>query len=205
LEYRVPTLLRIDSARAVFARIFLLVVIAAFAAMSTAAPSVAANVPRAYAGIAVDAKTGQVLYQDNANDLRYPASLTKVMTLYILFQELEAGRLRLDSKLSVSAHAAAAVPTKLYVQRGSTIKVEDAIKALVTLSANDVARVIGENISGTESKFAERMTQTARALGMTRTTYKTASCLPDSGQVTTAYDQAVPAPATHLPLSPHYP
>ena len=197
-----PTLLRIASARVLFARIFLL----AFAALLTVAsttPSMANNVPRAYAGIAVDAKTGQILYQDNANDLRYPASLTKVMTLYILFQELEAGRLRLDSKLTVSAHAAAAVPTKLYVQRGSTIKVEDAIKALVTLSANDVARVIGENISGTESKFAERMTQTARALGMSRTTYKNASGLPDSGQVTTAYDQAVLARAIYLHF-PHY-
>src|SRR5690606_16623406 len=195
--------LRIDSARVPFARFVLSLFIAAITIAAMSMPASAQNVPRAYAGIAVDAKTGQVLYQDNANDLRYPASLTKVMTLYILFQELEAGRLRLDSKLSVSAHAAAAVPTKLYVQRGSTIKVEDAIKALVTLSANDVARVIGENISGTESKFAERMTQTARALGMNRTTYKNASGLPDSGQVTTAFDQAVLARAIYLHF-PHY-
>ncbi|HWJ86610.1 MAG TPA: D-alanyl-D-alanine carboxypeptidase [Pelagibacterium sp.] len=198
-----PTLLRIDSARVRFVRFALAMVIAAIAAVTVAAPASAQSVPRAFAGIAVDAKTGNVLYQDKANDLRYPASLTKVMTLYILFQELEAGRLRLDSKLSVSAHAAAAVPTKLYVQRGSTIKVEDAIKALVTLSANDVARVIGENISGTESKFGERMTQTARALGMTRTTYKNASGLPDSGQVTTAADQATLARAIYLHF-PHY-
>ncbi|WP_404403661.1 SPOR domain-containing protein [Pelagibacterium halotolerans] len=168
------------------------------------APASAGNVPRAYAGIVVDAKTGQVLYQDHANDLRYPASLTKVMTLYILFQELEAGRLSLDSRLSVSAHAAAAVPTKLYVRAGSTIKVADAIKALVTLSANDVARVIGENISGTESEFAVRMTQTARALGMSRTTYKNASGLPDSGQVTTAADQATLARAIYLHFPSYY-
>lgn len=198
-----PTLLRIDSARVPFVRFFLTVLIAAMAFASASAPAAAQNVPRAFAGIAVDAKTGQVLYQDHANDLRYPASLTKVMTLYILFQELEAGRLRLDSKLTVSAHAAAAVPTKLYVQRGSTISVENAIKALVTLSANDVARVIGENISGTESKFGERMTQTARALGMSRTTYKNASGLPDSGQVTTAADQATLARAIYLHF-PHY-
>jgi D-alanyl-D-alanine carboxypeptidase len=204
LEYRVPTLLRIDSARVPFARFVLSLFIAAITIAAMSMPASAQNVPRAYAGIAVDAKTGQVLYQDNANDLRYPASLTKVMTLYILFQELEAGRLRLDSKLSVSAHAAAAVPTKLYVQRGSTIKVEDAIKALVTLSANDVARVIGENISGTESKFAERMTQTARALGMSRTTYKNASGLPDSGQVTTATDQAILARAIYLHFPGYY-
>lgn len=198
-----PTLLRIDPARVSFARFFLSLVMAAMMIAAMSAAAVAQNVPRAFAGIAVDAKTGQVLYQDKANELRYPASLTKVMTLYILFQELEAGRLRLDSRLSVSAHAAAAVPTKLYVQRGSTIKVEDAIKALVTLSANDVARVVGENISGTESKFAERMTQTARALGMSRTTYKNASGLPDSGQVTTAADQAILARAVYLHF-PHY-
>ena len=198
-----PALLRIDSARVPFVRFFLTFLIAAMSFAAISAPAAAQNVPRAFAGIAVDAKTGQVLYQDNANDLRYPASLTKVMTLYILFQELEAGRLKLDSKLSVSAHAAAAVPTKLYVQRGSTISVENAIKALVTLSANDVARVIAENISGTESKFGERMTQTARALGMSRTTYKNASGLPDSGQVTTAADQATLARAVYLHF-PHY-
>ncbi len=204
LEYRVPTLLRIDSARVPFVRLFLAVIIAAMVLAAASAPAAAQSVPRAFAGIAVDAKTGQVLYQDDANELRYPASLTKVMTLYILFQELEAGRLKLDSKLSVSAHAAAAVPTKLYVQRGSTISVENAIKALVTLSANDVARVIAENIAGTESKFGERMTQTARALGMSRTTYKNASGLPDSGQVTTAADQATLARAIYLHFPTYY-
>ncbi|RDE09795.1 serine hydrolase [Pelagibacterium lacus] len=198
-----PTLLRIESARAAFARHVLVLLVALTAAMAVATQAQAQNVPRAYAGIVVDAKTGQVLYQDRANELRYPASLTKVMTLYILFQELEAGRLRLDSKLNVSAHAAAAVPTKLWVRAGSTIKVEDAIKALVTISANDVARVVAENISGTESKFGERMTQTARALGMSRTTYKNASGLPDSGQVTTAQDQAILARAVYLHF-PHY-
>jgi D-alanyl-D-alanine carboxypeptidase len=160
----VPTLLRNDSVRSVLARA-ILVLLFAIAASAIAVQSAAAqNIPRAYAGVVIDAKTGQVLYQDKANDLRYPASLTKVMTLYILFQELEAGRMELSTKLSVSAHAAAAVPTKLYVQRGSTITVENAIKSLVTLSANDVARVIAENIAGTESRFAERMTQTARAV-----------------------------------------
>lgn len=199
-----PTLLRIESTRAAFARFALTAFISIAIASALIAPAAAQNVPRAYAGIAVDAKTGQVLYQDDANELRYPASLTKVMTLYILFQELEAGRLRLDSKLNVSAHAAAAVPTKLYVQRGSTITVENAIKALVTLSANDVARVIGENISGTESQFGQRMTQTARALGMSRTTYRNASGLPDSGQVTTANDQAILARAIYLHFPNYY-
>lgn len=202
LEYRVPTLLRIEFARA-YAMRFVLFLLATLAALALATPAYSQNVPRAYAGIVVDAKTGQVLYSDKANELRYPASLTKVMTLYILFQELEAGRMTLNTKLNVSAHAAAAVPTKLYVQRGSTITVENAIKALVTLSANDVARVVAENISGTESKFGERMTQTARALGMSRTTYKNASGLPDSGQVTTAADQATLARAVFQHF-PHY-
>ncbi|WP_127143388.1 serine hydrolase [Pelagibacterium montanilacus] len=177
------------------------VFLAALMAMCLSAPAQAQNVPRAIAGIVVDAKTGEVLYNNKGNDLRYPASLTKVMTLYVLFQELEAGRMTLNTPLTVSKHAAAAVPTKLWVQPGSTITVENAIKALVTLSANDVARVIAENISGTESRFGERMTQTARALGMSRTTYRNASGLPDRGQVTTAADQATLARAVfqHFP------
>lgn len=172
--------------------------------LAVATPAAAQNVPRAYAGIVVDAKTGQTLYEESPDALRYPASLTKVMTLYILFQELEAGRLQLDSRLTVSAHAAAAVPTKLYVRAGSTITVENAIRALVTLSANDVARVIAENIGGTESQFALRMTQTARALGMSRTTYRNASGLPDSAQVTTARDQATLARAVYLHFPSYY-
>lgn len=153
------------------------------------APAEAA-VKRAYAGIVIDAKTGKTLYSRSADELRYPASVTKVMTLYVLFEELEAGRLTLNSKLSVSKHAAAAVPTKLGLKAGSTITVENAIKSLVTLSANDIARVIAENISGTESEFAVRMTRTAKALGMSSTKYRNASGLPDSGQVTTVRDQA---------------
>ena len=145
---------------------------------------------RAYAGIVVDAKTGKTLYESAADAARYPASVTKVMTLYVLFEELKAGRMSLDTRMTVSKHAAAAVPTKLGLRAGKTIRVEDAIKSLVTLSANDMARVIAESISGTESAFAQRMTKTARALGMSRTTYANASGLPDSRQVTTARDQA---------------
>lgn len=155
-----------------------------------AATSAASAAERAYAGLVVDAKTGQVLYAHAADAERYPASVTKVMTLYVLFQELEAGNLKLSTKMKVSKHAAAAVPTKLGLRAGSSISVEDAIGALVTLSANDISRVIAEHISGTESAFAKRMTQTARALGMSKTTYRNASGLPDSGQVTTASDQA---------------
>jgi len=149
-----------------------------------------ADVPRSYAGIVVDAKTGNTLYSYAADSLRYPASVTKVMTLYVLFQELKAGRMTLSTRLNVSRNATRAIPTKLNVRAGSTIKVEDAIKALIIVSANDVARVVAENISGSEAEFAKRMTRTARALGMSRTTYANASGLPNSSQVTTARDQA---------------
>jgi D-alanyl-D-alanine carboxypeptidase len=155
------------------------------------APAAAIENLRKYAGIVVDAKSGQVLYEEAADSRRYPASVAKVMTLYILFQELEAGNISLSTKMTVSRHAASAVPTKLGLRAGSTISVEDAIKSLVTLSANDMARVIAEHISGTESKFAERMTATARALGMRSTTYRNASGLPDGGQVTNVRDQAI--------------
>lgn len=144
-----------------------------------------------YAAIVVDANTGRVLHAANADSLRHPASITKIMTLYLLFEQIEAGKLRLDTPLPVSAHAAAQAPSKLGVRPGQTIEVEDAIKALVTKSANDVAVVIAEAIGGTEDEFARMMTRKARALGMTRTVYKNASGLPDDGQVTTARDQAL--------------
>ncbi|KRA99656.1 hypothetical protein ASD83_03860 [Devosia sp. Root685] len=156
-----------------------------------AAPAHAIENLRKYAGIVVDAKSGEVLYEEAGDQKRYPASVAKVMTLYVLFQELSAGNLSLSTKMTVSKHAASAVPTKLGLRAGSTISVEDAIKSLVTLSANDMARVIAEHISGTESKFAERMTATARAMGMRNTTYRNASGLPDGGQVTTVRDQAI--------------
>jgi D-alanyl-D-alanine carboxypeptidase len=164
----------------------------------------AANVPRAYAGIVVDAKSGKVLYESDADDYRYPASVTKVMTLYVLFQELAAGNVKLSDKMTVSKHAASAVPTKLGVKAGGTITVENAIKALVTLSANDMARVIAEYISGSETAFAKRMTSTAKALGMKKTTYANASGLPDGRQVTTVRDQAILARAIYEHFPKYY-
>ncbi|MBE7731526.1 serine hydrolase [Devosia faecipullorum] len=172
--------------------------------ISAAAPAQAIENLRKYAGIVVDAKSGKILYEDQADSKRYPASVAKVMTLYVLFQELQAGNLSLTTKMTVSSHAAAAVPTKLGLRAGSTISVEDAIKALVTLSANDIARVIAEHISGTESKFAERMTATARAMGMRNTTYRNASGLPDGGQVTTVRDQAILGIAIYQHFSQYY-
>lgn len=160
-------------------------------AVLTAAPAYAGPNGERYAAIAVDAMTGEVVFARNADDLRYPASITKVMTLYLLFEELEAGRLRLDSKLPVSRRAAAQPPSKIGVRAGSSIKVEDAILALVTKSANDVATVVAEAIAGSEDEFAKRMTARAISIGMTKTTFRNASGLPNSGQVTTARDLAV--------------
>ncbi|MGE0239472.1 MAG: D-alanyl-D-alanine carboxypeptidase family protein [Parvibaculaceae bacterium] len=143
-----------------------------------------------FSALAVDARTGDILFASDADGLRHPASLTKVMTLYILFQEMKAGRLTLDSRLTVSRYAAGRPPTKLGVKAGQTVSVGDAIKALITLSANDIAVAVGENIEGSETAFARRMTNTARTLGMSRTTFRNASGLPDPKQVTTARDMA---------------
>ena len=145
---------------------------------------------RGFSALAVDAHTGEILYSQAPDAQRFPASLTKVMTLYILFEEVNAGRMTLATKLAVSRHAAARPPSRLGLKAGETISVENAIKALVTRSANDVAAAIGENISGSETAFALRMTKTARSLGMTRTTFKNASGLPNPAQVTTARDMA---------------
>lgn len=145
---------------------------------------------RGQSAIIVDANTGKVLYESNADKPLHPASVTKVMTLYLLFEQLEAGRLRLDSPLQVSAFAASQSPSKLGLRPGSTIEVEDAIKALVTRSANDVAVVIAEAIGGDEATFAQMMTRKARALGMSDSQFRNASGLPNKGQITTARDLA---------------
>lgn len=152
--------------------------------------SVPADAKPRFSAIAVDARTGKVLYAKDADGLRYPASLTKMMTLYLVFQDLEAGKIKLKTKVQVSARAAAMAPSKLGFKPGGTIAVEDAIKALVTKSANDVAAAIGENLAGSESAFAARMTKTARELGMSKTVFRNASGLPDPAQVTTARDMA---------------
>lgn len=152
------------------------------------APAQAAN--SKYAAIVVHADSGDVLFDRYADARRYPASLTKMMTLYLLFEEIEAGRLSLTSDLTISAQAAGQPPSKLGLTAGSTIDVETAIEALVVKSANDVAVVVGEAISGSEWRFAQKMTEKARSLGMSRTTFRNASGLPNSKQVTTARDLA---------------
>jgi len=144
-----------------------------------------------YSAIVVDANSGRTIYGRNEDELRHPASVTKVMTLYLLFEQLEKGRLRLDSPLMISQHAAAQAPSKLGLAPGETIDVENAIKAVVTKSANDIACAIAENIGGDEESFAHMMTQKAHALGMSRTHYANASGLPNPQQITTAHDLAI--------------
>jgi D-alanyl-D-alanine carboxypeptidase len=144
-----------------------------------------------YSAIVIDNNSGQVLHDENADEPRHPASLTKIMTLYLLFEQLEAGSLKLNTQLRVSAFAALQPPTKLGLKANQTLAVEDAIKGLVTESANDAAVVVAEAIAGSEAEFAKLMTQKARALGMMSTTYINASGLPADEQITTARDQAI--------------
>ncbi len=143
-----------------------------------------------YAGIVVDAKTGKVLYNEDADGLRYPASLTKMMTLYLTFEALESGKISLNDRVTVSANAAKEPPSKLGVRAGGSISVEQAILSLVTRSANDMSTAMGEFLGGSEARFGQMMTNKARALGMTRTTYRNAHGLPNTAQMTTARDQA---------------
>jgi D-alanyl-D-alanine carboxypeptidase len=144
-----------------------------------------------YAAIVVDANSDQVLHEASPDEPRHPASLTKIMTLYLLFEQLEAGKFKLDTPLQVSAHAAQQTPTKLGLKANQTLSVEDAIKGMCTKSANDAAVVVSESIGGSEGEFARLMTEKARALGMTNTTYVNASGLPAEEQITTARDQAI--------------
>lgn len=143
------------------------------------------------AALIVDGETGKPLYARNADALRHPASLTKMMTLYLLFEQLKSGQMTLATPLYVSEHAAVQARTKLYLHAGATIPVDTAIKAIVVLSANDVAVTIAEAIGGSEQHFAQLMTAKARALGMSNTWYDNASGLPDPLQITTANDLGI--------------
>ncbi|MFG3593670.1 serine hydrolase [Bradyrhizobium sp. RDI18] len=143
-----------------------------------------------FSSIIVDGNSGAVLASNNPDGIRRPASLTKIMTLYLLFERLESSKMKLDTEMEVSEHASEQAPTKLGLRPGQTLKVEDAIKGLVTRSANDAAVVVAEAIAGDEAEFARLMTRKARALGMSKTTYRNASGLPNDEQLTTARDQA---------------
>jgi D-alanyl-D-alanine carboxypeptidase len=145
----------------------------------------------AFSSIIVDGNSGAILAATNPDAIRHPASLAKMMTLYLLFQRLDSGKMKLDTEMPVSEHASDQDPTKLDLRPGQSIRVEDAIKGLVTRSANDAAVVIGEAIGGSEDNFAKMMTRTAHELGMSHTLYRNASGLPDDEQVTTARDQSI--------------
>ena len=139
----------------------------------------------------VDGKTGKILHASNSKEIIYPASLTKVMTMYMLFEALESGKIGMNDKFYVSKHASQALPLKLYVQPGEKISVKDSIRAIIIKSANDISRVVAENIAdGSESKFARLMTLKARQLGMKNTNFTNASGWHDPKQVTTAVDLA---------------
>ncbi len=148
-----------------------------------------------YAAIVIDADTQEVLHDRHADEPRYPASLTKVMTLYMLFDALKSGEVSLDERLVVSRYAASQAPSNLKLKTGSRITVRDAIGALITKSANDVAVVVAERLGGTESRFAQLMTVKAKAMGLENTRFVNASGLPDTRQLSTARDMALLAEA----------
>jgi D-alanyl-D-alanine carboxypeptidase len=159
-----------------------------------------------YAAMVVDAKTGRTLHAVNEDAARIPASLTKVMTLYMLFEQMERGRFSMDSELKVSSYAASQPPTKLGLRAGSTIAVSDAIRSMITLSANDSSVVVAENIAGSEAAFAEQMTRKARALGMSSTRFYNPHGLPHSPpNLTTARDLTILARAIQERFPKYYP
>lgn len=155
--------------------------------------------------LVVDAATGEALLQRDPGAAWYPASLTKLMTLYLVFEDLKAGRLTLATPVPFSQHAANMPPSKIGLAPGASITVEQAIQSLVARSANDVAAAVAEKLSGSEAAFAQRMTQTAKRLGMTATEFRNAHGWPDPGQVTTARDLAILTLALMRDVSEYYP
>ncbi|TPL49044.1 D-alanyl-D-alanine carboxypeptidase [Mesorhizobium sp. B2-4-4] len=170
-------------------------------AMTIVVASAASSLAGKSAAIVVDAKTGKVLYSSDANARRYPASLTKMMTLYLTFEALAKGKISRNSPVVFSAHAAAEPPTKLGVKPGGSVAVETAILSMVTKSANDSATALGEMLGGNETNFARMMTAKARQLGMNGTVFRNANGLPDPGQFTTARDMAT----LGIALREHFP
>lgn len=160
---------------------------AAFSALLAASPLRAAP----YASIVIDARTGEVLYSENADTRLHPASLTKMMTLYIAFEEIQRGNISLDTMVTISKHAAAQPPSRLGLRSGQKISLRNLIRAAAIKSANDAATAIGEAISGNEPDFARRMTRTAKALGMSNTTFKNANGLTAQGHLSSARDMTI--------------
>ena len=162
----------------------------ALLALIAGAPASGAAAAR-YAAMAIDVNTGRILHSEAADEARYPASLTKMMTLYLVFERIEQGKLGLATRIAISANAADAPPSKLGLKAGGSIALGDAIKALVTKSANDIAVAIAEHIAGSETRFAQMMTAKAHELGMAHTTFRNPNGLPDSEQTTTARDMVL--------------
>lgn len=154
-----------------------------------------------YAGIVIDANSGKTLYNYRGDSIRFPASLTKMMTAYMMFDAMRAGKLKKTTRIRISRHAASMVPSKLGIPAGGSLSAEQAIYSLVTKSANDVAAAVAEHLGGTERNFGKMMTAKARALGMTKTVFHNASGLPNSKQVTTARDMA----RLGIALQEHFP
>lgn len=174
-------------------------VVASIAVALPAGPALAAR-----AAIIVDVHTGAVLYQKHADRRHHPASLTKMMTLYLLFEALDEGHVSLDTRFRVSARAAGQPKSKLGLRKGQTIAVRDAIPALIVKSANDVATVVAEALGGVEWRFATQMMRKARELGMRRTGFRNASGLPNRRQLSTARDMAMLARALYRDFPHHY-
>jgi D-alanyl-D-alanine carboxypeptidase len=178
--------------------------VAAILSLTAGAPAPAFADTPPYAAMAIDANTGAVLHNRAGDERRYPASLTKMMTLYMTFELIELGRMSYATKIRMTEEGAAAAPSKLGLKAGEEISVVDAIKALVTKSANDVAIALAQHIGGSEANFARLMTDKARAIGMTSTTFKNASGLPDDEQVTTARDMLTLALRLQDEFPDHY-
>lgn len=159
-----------------------------FVAMVMAAQSAVAA---PYAAIVMDARTGETLYETNSETRLHPASLTKMMTLYITFQAIQRGEISLDSLVTVTKNAAAEPPSKLGLKSGQRIALRYLIRAAAVKSANDAATAICEAVGGSEAAFAERMNRTAKAIGMTKTTFKNCNGLTAEGHLSTAHDMNV--------------
>ncbi len=157
-----------------------------------------------YAAIVADADTGEILYSRQADTPRYPASITKVMTLYMVFEQLAAGKIRLDDKVVVSRYAASQKPSKLGLKPGESLTVDQAIRSLATKSANDISVALAEHVAGSADNFSRRMTKRARELGMSNSTFVNPNGLPDSRQVTTARDIFILSQATIRDFPQYY-
>ncbi len=190
---------------ALIRRGLLSLLLAVAVAMTPTRPPLAQSADNArYAAIVVDAESGEVLFARHADSRRYPASITKVMTLYLAFEALAEGKIKLDDVITVSPHAASQPPSQLGLAAGQTITVDDAMRATAVRSSNDMAMALAEHIGGSQDRFAAQMTLKARELGMTQTRYVNPNGLPDARQLTSARDLAILARAVMRDYPQYY-